>query len=75
MFNEKCQDEDLDNIDDTSMVNFFEESLLLIYNQFEWKNMEGEKGKLKIIKREKKEEIPRGKGKKKPKQGHIEEKI
>ena len=30
--------------------------MLLIYNQLEWKSMEGVKSKLKIVKREKKDE-------------------
>jgi hypothetical protein len=56
VFNNKCEEEDLDNIDEDSMVNFFEENLLLIYNQLDWKSMEGVKSKLKIVKREKKDE-------------------
>ena len=45
------------------MVSFFEENFYLIYNQMDWKYMDGVKGKLKIVKREKKDE----KGKVKPK--------
>ena len=56
VINQKCEEENQDNVDEDSILTFFEESLLLIYNQLEWKSMEGVKSKLKIVKREKKDE-------------------
>ena len=55
VINEKCEEENQDNVDEDSILTFFEESLLLVYNQFEWKSMEGVKSKLKVVKREKKD--------------------
>lgn len=46
----------MDNLDEDHVLAFFEENLLLIYNQLEWKNLVGATDKLKIIKRERKDE-------------------
>ena len=56
VFNDRCEEDDLDNLEDDELVNFFEESVLLIYNQFPWNNMVGVHDKIKIVKKEKKEE-------------------
>lgn len=56
VFSDKIKDEYLEYVDDQDVYSFFEETLLLIYNQFEWKGMEGVKDKLKIVKKEKKDE-------------------
>jgi len=54
VLNDKCEEEDLDNLEDEEVVNFFEEAVLLIYNQLPWKHMAGVHDKLKIVKKEKK---------------------
>lgn len=46
----------MDNLDEDHVLAFFEENLLLNYNQLEWKNLVGATDKLKIIKRERKDE-------------------
>ena len=52
--NEQATADEVDAIEESSLFVFAEELLLLLYAQTEWKNMEGVKDKLKIVKRERK---------------------
>ena len=52
--NEQATADEVDDIEEGSLFAFAEELLLLLYAQTEWKNMEGVKDKLKIVKRERK---------------------
>jgi hypothetical protein len=61
--NEQAAAEEEDNIEEGSLFTFTEELLLLLYGQTEWKNMEGVKDKLRIVKRERKDEEVKAKKK------------
>jgi hypothetical protein len=54
--NEQATEEDADALEESNAYLFVDELVLLLYGQTEWKNLEEVKSKLKIVKRERKDE-------------------
>lgn len=54
--NDQANEEEMEAIEEGNIFSFVEEILVLVYPQTPWQNMENVKDKLKIVKREKKDE-------------------
>lgn len=54
--NDQANEEEVDAIEEGHIFAFVEEILVLLYPQTPWQNMEYVKDKLKIVKRERKDE-------------------
>lgn len=61
--NDKAAEEEAEAIEEGNLFLFVDELLLHLYGQTEWRNMEGVKDKLKIVKRERKDEEVRARKK------------
>jgi hypothetical protein len=54
--NEHANEEELDTIEDSNLFVFVDELVMLLYGQTEWKNLHGVQEKLRIVKKERKDE-------------------
>lgn len=59
--NDQANEEEAESIEEGHIFSFVEELLIMLYPQTPWQNMENVKDKLKIVKRERKDEEAKAK--------------